>query len=173
MIKLFLALFQPFNLTNQNVVFCLLIQSRILHMYGGILFKHTSFTDTIFIMQPFHIIPNDRDVFEKKILKSSLYLTNFHSLMRCQCVGSFVNFFGVHFDFVFEYIESSFQSHRLMYFPYSIAVRQYCLQTKFLFRRFSVVNPPGSDDWVLSIDLARMTDRGHYECQAELQTGFS
>lgn len=61
LIKLFLALFQPFNLANQNVVFGLLIQSRILHMYEG-----TSFTDTIFIMQPFHIIPNERDVFVDK-----------------------------------------------------------------------------------------------------------
>ena len=35
--------------------------------------------------------------------------------------------------------------------------------------RFSVVNPPGTDDWVLSIDLARMSDRGHYECQVNTE----
>ena len=35
--------------------------------------------------------------------------------------------------------------------------------------RFSVLNPPGSDDWVLSIELARMTDLGHYECQVNTE----
>ena len=29
----------------------------------------------------------------------------------------------------------------------------------------SVTNAPGSEAWVLSIDMARRGDRGHYECQ--------
>jgi len=35
--------------------------------------------------------------------------------------------------------------------------------------RVSVSNPPATDDWVLSIDLARMTDKGHYECQVNTE----
>ena len=35
--------------------------------------------------------------------------------------------------------------------------------------RFNVINPPGTDDWVLSIDLTRMTDMGHYECQVNTE----
>jgi len=35
--------------------------------------------------------------------------------------------------------------------------------------RVLVTNPPGTDDWVLSIDLARMTDKGHYECQVNTE----
>lgn len=35
--------------------------------------------------------------------------------------------------------------------------------------RFSVLNPPGTDDWVLSINLARMSDLGHYECQVNTE----
>jgi len=31
--------------------------------------------------------------------------------------------------------------------------------------RVSVTNAPGSEAWVLSIDMARRGDRGHYECQ--------
>ena len=35
--------------------------------------------------------------------------------------------------------------------------------------RISVTNPPGTEDWVLSIAQARMTDRGHYECQVNTE----
>lgn len=31
--------------------------------------------------------------------------------------------------------------------------------------RVSVSNLPGTEDWVLNIDMARTSDRGHYECQ--------
>lgn len=31
--------------------------------------------------------------------------------------------------------------------------------------RVSVINLPGTEDWVLNIDMARTSDRGHYECQ--------
>lgn len=31
--------------------------------------------------------------------------------------------------------------------------------------RVSVKNPPGTEDWLLSVDMARPSDRGHYECQ--------
>ena len=34
--------------------------------------------------------------------------------------------------------------------------------------RISVTNPPGTEDWVLSIAQA-MTDRGHYECQVNTE----
>ena len=29
----------------------------------------------------------------------------------------------------------------------------------------SVSNLPGTEEWVLKIDMARTSDRGHYECQ--------
>ena len=29
----------------------------------------------------------------------------------------------------------------------------------------SVSNLPGTEDWVLKIDMARTSDKGHYECQ--------
>ena len=35
--------------------------------------------------------------------------------------------------------------------------------------RVAVTNPPGSEDWVLSIAGARMGDRGHYECQVNTE----
>ena len=34
--------------------------------------------------------------------------------------------------------------------------------------KVSVTNAPGSEAWVLSIDMARRGDRGHYECQVPI-----